>query len=89
VTFITDTALTALADKNTLQFMNNGLVKKSKEGRQKTKKHFGTARVLSVGEALRLKEDRETKEQQVMQEKDLEGRLSNGNRSIQLDNLWK
>jgi hypothetical protein len=32
------------------------IVKKSKEGRQKkTKKHFGTARVLTVEEALRMK----------------------------------
>jgi hypothetical protein len=59
VTFIGETALTALADKQTLQFLNEGLVKKSKEGRQnKTKKHFGTARVLTVEEALRMKEDR-------------------------------
>ena len=32
--FIRDTALTALADKNILHHMNEGLVKKSKEGRQ-------------------------------------------------------
>jgi hypothetical protein len=71
VAFIADTALTAIADRTTLQFMNNGLVKKSKEGRQKkTKKHFGTARVLTVEEALRMKEDREVKEQQVMLEKE-------------------
>ena len=43
--------------------MNNGLVKKSKEGRQrKTKKYFSTTRVLTVEEALRIKEDREVKE---------------------------
>jgi hypothetical protein len=30
VAFIADTALTAIADRTTLQFMNNGLVKKSK-----------------------------------------------------------
>jgi hypothetical protein len=42
--------------------LNEGLVKKSKEGRQnKTKKHFGTARVLTVEEALRIKEDREVR----------------------------
>ena len=77
--------------------MNNGLVKKSKEGRQrKIKKHFGTIRVLTVEEALRIKEDREVKEQQVMLEKeratalrgkvvykaDLERRLLNRYRSI-------
>ena len=71
MTSISETALTALADKYALQFMNEGLVKRSKEGRQnKAKKHFGTARVLTVQEALRVKEDREVKEQQVMQEKE-------------------
>jgi hypothetical protein len=64
VRFIRDTALTTLADKHTLQFMNEGLVKKSKEGR-----HFGTARILTVADALR-KEEREAKEQQAMNEKE-------------------
>lgn len=41
------------------------------DGRQnKTKKHFGTARVLTVEEALRIKEDREVKELQMMAEKE-------------------
>jgi hypothetical protein len=71
ITFIRDTALTALTDKEALQFMNEGLVKKSKEDRQnKTKKHFGTAKVLTVEEALRIKEDREVKERQMMAEKE-------------------
>jgi hypothetical protein len=71
MTFIRDTALTALADGNTLQFMNEGLVKKTKEGRQnKAKKHFDTARVLTVEEALRMKEERREKEQQMIQEKE-------------------
>ena len=48
VSFIGDTALTALADRKTFRFINEGLVKKSKEGRQNnTQKHFGTARLLS------------------------------------------
>jgi hypothetical protein len=68
MTFIRDTTLAALADRNTLQFINEGLVKKSKKGRQnKIKKHFGAARVLIVEEALKMKEDREVKEQQVME----------------------
>jgi hypothetical protein len=47
--FIAETALTALADKYALQFMNEGLIKKSKEGRQnKSKKHFGIARVRNA-----------------------------------------
>ena len=33
--FIRDTALTALADKNILHHMNEGLVKKSKAGRRR------------------------------------------------------
>jgi GMP synthase PP-ATPase subunit len=49
VTFIGEIALTALTDKQTLQFLNEGLVKKREEGRQnKTKKHISTARVLTV-----------------------------------------
>jgi hypothetical protein len=72
VTLIGEIALTALTDKQTLQFLNEGLVKKSKEGRQnKTKKYFGTARVLKVEEALRIKKHREVKEQQVMKKKEL------------------
>ena len=68
--FIRDTALIALADKHTLQFMNEGLVRKSKEGRQnKTKKHFSVARILTMEEALR-KEERKAKEQQEMDEKE-------------------
>ena len=69
--FIRDTAPIALADKHTLQFMNEGLVRKSKEGRQnKTKKHFSVARILTMEEALRKKEERKAKEQQEMDEKE-------------------
>lgn len=71
VTFITDTVLTVVTDKHTLQFMNKGLIQKDKEGRQKkTKRHFSTARVLIVVEVLRIKEEREVKEQQAMEEKE-------------------
>ena len=71
LTFIGETALTALADNQILQFLNEDLVKKSKEGRQNmTKEHFGTARVLTVGEALKMKENREVKEQRVMEKKE-------------------
>lgn len=71
VAFIKDTVLTALADRNTLQFINEGIVKKSKEGRQrKMKKYFGAARVLTVEEALKMKEDREAKEQEIMEKKE-------------------
>jgi hypothetical protein len=60
----------ALADKHTLQFMNEGLVRKSKAGRQdKTKKHFSVARILTMEETLR-KEERKAKEQQEMDEKE-------------------
>jgi hypothetical protein len=71
VRFIGDTALTALADKHTLQFINEGLVKKTKEGRQnKTKKAFGKARILTVEEAIRKKKERKAKEQQLTDEKE-------------------
>lgn len=34
--------------------MNEGIVEKTKEGRQnKTKKHFGTARIVTMEEAIR------------------------------------
>ena len=48
--------------------MNEGFVRKSKEGRQdKTKKYFGTARILTMEETLQ-KEERMAKEQQAMDE---------------------
>jgi hypothetical protein len=48
--------------------MNEGFVRKSKEGRQdKTKKYFGTARILTMEETLQ-KEERKAKEQQAMDE---------------------
>jgi hypothetical protein len=46
--------------------MNQGLVQKQQQARQnKTKKHFGTARVLIVEEAIKKQEGRKAKEQQV------------------------
>ena len=58
------TALIALANNKTLQTMNDGLVKTSKEHRQKkTKKRFGTARLLIVEDTLRIREDGALKEQ--------------------------
>ena len=66
-----DTCLTALADKHTLQFMNQGLVQKQQQARQKkTKKHFGAARVLTVEDALKRQEERRAKEEHVMHEKE-------------------
>ena len=57
---ISDAAVTAPADKHPLPFMNEGLVGKCQEGRQNMiEKHFGTARILAVEDALR-------KEQQAM-----------------------
>jgi hypothetical protein len=48
-----------------------GLVKKTKEGRQnKAKKRFGTARILTMEEAIRKKEERKAKDQQPMDEKE-------------------
>lgn len=66
-----DTCLAALADNHTLQFMNQGLVQKQQQARQsKTKKHFGTARVPIVEEAIKKQEEWKAKEQQVMHEKE-------------------
>ena len=66
VRFIRDTALTALVDKHTLQFMNEGRSGSARHGRPNmTKKHFGTARILTEADALR----KEAKEQQAMNEK--------------------
>jgi hypothetical protein len=68
--FIKDTALTAFIDKQAFQFINKGLIRKSKKGRQnKTMKHFGIARILTIADALR-KEEREVKKQQVMDKKE-------------------
>lgn len=70
VRFVGDTALTVLADKDTLRFIKEGLVKKTKKSRQsKTKKAIGTARILTMDEALREKEERKAKERQRMHEK--------------------
>jgi hypothetical protein len=55
-------------DRNILQFINKGLVKKSKKDRRnRIKKHFGTAKVLTVEEALKIKENRKVKEQQIIE----------------------
>lgn len=76
VRFIGDTALTALADKYTLQFMKEGLVKNTKESRQnKTKKAISAARILTMEEALREKEERKAKEQQLTDEKERKAAL--------------
>ena len=57
--------------------MNEELVQKQKKGRQeKTKKNFGQARVLTVAEALKLKEERKAKEKQAMDEKERKAALS-------------
>ena len=51
--------------------MNQGLVQKQQQARQKkTKKYFGVARVLTVEEALKRQEERRAKEEHVMHEKE-------------------
>lgn len=63
--------LETLADNHTLQFMNQGLFQKQQQARQnKTKKHFGTARVLIVEKAIKKQKERKAKEQQVIREKE-------------------
>lgn len=63
VTFIKNTCLTALADRSTLQILNQGLVEKATEGRKRAnRKHHGQARVLTVEEIEEKKAEREAKE---------------------------
>jgi hypothetical protein len=51
--------------------VNQSPVQKQQQAREhKTKKDFGTARVLTVEEAIKKQEERKTKEQQVMHEKE-------------------
>jgi hypothetical protein len=51
--------------------VNQGLVQKQQQaGQHKTKKHFGTACVLTVEEAIKKQEERKAKEQRVMHEKE-------------------
>jgi hypothetical protein len=58
-----------IRDKHSPQFMNEGLARKSKAGRQnKTKKHFGTARTEYSYTELRTVEGALRKEQQAMNE---------------------
>ena len=57
--------------------MNQGLVQKQQQARQnKAKKHFGTARVLIVEEAIKKQEERKAKEQQVTRKKERAAALS-------------
>jgi hypothetical protein len=61
--FIQSTALTALADRSTLQALNQGLVDKQLRARTtRTKKAHGQARILRVGEMRELAAERVVKE---------------------------
>lgn len=76
VQFLKRTALTAIADRDSFSYLNQQLVDKSKESRQrKTKKHFGAARVLTVEDALERKANREAQEQKKLDEKERKAAL--------------
>ena len=76
VTNLSNIALTAISEKYTFQLINQQLIQKQKKGRQeRTRKHFGQARVLTVAEALKLKEERQAKEKQAMDEKERKAAL--------------
>lgn len=60
---VKEAALTALADRATLQVVNQSLIEKTSMWRKKsTAKHFGEARVLTVDECHQRTQEREAKE---------------------------
>lgn len=64
-------SLTALADRSALSILNEALVKKQEKSRKaRTKKNFGEARVLCVGEALQQMQERVQREQEEMKAKE-------------------
>jgi DDE superfamily endonuclease len=69
VLFVKETALTAIADRTTLQTINQGLVDKfTQQRRKKTKKNQGEARVLSVNEIrerIQKKEEEEAEKEAI------------------------
>jgi len=63
VTLIHQVCLKAIAEIQVTQALNQELVNKSKNIRRKvTRKYYGEARVLTVEEALKLREERQEKE---------------------------
>ena len=63
IKFVQREALTAIADRSTLQLLNNGLVEKQqKSHRNRTKATFGDARVLTVKEAHKKQKERANRE---------------------------
>ena len=70
IDFVKRTALTAIAERTTLQSLNQGLVEKTTAWRRKkTAKHFGEARVLVVEDLLSKAHERETREAEEAQVK--------------------
>ena len=70
IDFVKRIALTAIADRTTLQSINQGLVEKTTTWRKKnTAKHFGEARVLVVEDLLSKAHERETREAEEAQAK--------------------
>lgn len=95
VSFVKDTCLTAIADRdtaiaerNTLQVLNQGLVEKQKAARKKkTTKYFGKARMLTLEEMetqAQEREEREAEEQRAKERrKALRGQITFSR------NVWK
>ena len=64
-------SLSAIADRSVLQFVNNSLIEKQKKGRKdRTRKNFGDAKVLSVKEAQKKIAERESREEKEKEEKE-------------------
>jgi hypothetical protein len=66
-----ETCLTAIADANTLRFVNETIVKKQQQSRcKRTKKHFGSTRILTVAEAQQRQQEQASNELQLQGEKE-------------------
>jgi hypothetical protein len=64
VTFVRDTCLTALADKKALVILNEGLVRKQREGRKgaANRRGYGPAKLLNVKEILEKRAEHKERE---------------------------
>ena len=71
VRMLGDTCLTAIADANTLKFVNQTIIDKQQQSRRnRTKKNFGSSRILTVEEAQRKQQEQASKEQRLQAEKE-------------------
>ena len=71
VCMLGDTCLTAIADANTLKFVNQTIIDKQQQSRRnRTKKNFSSLRILTVEEAQRKQQEQASKEQRLQAEKE-------------------